>query len=876
MKFARIIVCVLLFVAIARPQMQTTRGTITGTVVDVSGSAIPNAAITATNRDTGQIRTAETDSRGAFRFTALQVGSYDLRVVHEGFAPTTVGNVSLSVGQTVVERIEMKLAGVSEKLEVTDEAAALETAATSSSVALGSERVEEAPSQNRSFLNIVLTAPGVASSAGSNAQRSAVAMRNPNTDSGFSFGGMRGRNNSLSIDGVDNRDETTGGNRVAVGLEMVNEFRVSGTSYGAELGGAAGGAVNLVTRPGTNMWHGDVTYFTQNEFANARNPEAATDILPRFRRYQPGTSLNGPVQRDRTFFSTAIEQEWESGQEWSDAPLSLAGRTLPNGITPYRGLFDTKSSQTEYSFKANHQLGTKHNVSARYAFSRGRAVGDVQDTDDFTDRSARGSSRTIDHSTVGDWIFVINPATVSDFRAQYAERTNSVTPNSLAAMIEVPGVLTAGQSYRLSSQRLEQHAEAVESLHYARGRHQFSFGASIHRIWLDATLANRFAGVYIYPTVDRLFTNSPDFFFRAQGDPHTSIRTTPIGMWFEDSWQAAPGVTVELGIRYDHQIMPAIFAPTYKNVAPRIGIAWHPSNNSRYVFRAGFGIFYDRFPLAYLNEAIQKDGAHGYEEMEWPGVPAVRATYAPASTFPTTYSRKFSVGAERSFGKDATATIEFSSVEGRNLPRIRNIQPVFQLEQTAESSFNGVSISFNKRLTKEWALLLSYTRSAAYDDASDYDEQPMDPRNPQLDWALSRQHQKNRFAASAVFNLFENLTLAPIFTTGSGRPLNALETTDVYRTGAYPLTARPFGLPRNPFFMPGTTSLDARLMYTIPIHDRRAVFQFGSESFNILNHTNPLRVSPYFAAGGVRLGSYGREVETLNARQIQFFAQFEF
>ena len=116
----------------------------------------------------------------------------------------------------------------------------------------------------------------------------------------------------------------------------------------------------------------------------------------------------------------------------------------------------------------------------------------------------------------------------------------------------------------------------------------------------------------------------------------------------------------------------------------------------------------------------------------------------------------------------------------------------------------------------------------------------------------------------------------PIFTTGSGRPVNALETTDVLRTGAYPLTARPFGLARNPFFMPGTTSLDGRIMYTIPFHERREVLQFGSESFNILNHTNPLRVSQYYAAQGQRLSSYGRDVETLNARQVQFFAQFEF
>src|SRR6266480_2523903 len=114
---------------------------------------------------------------------------------------------------------------------------------------------------------------GAAASAGTNSQRSLAGVRSAAADSGFSFSGMRGRNNSLSIDGVDNRDETTGANRVSIGLEMVEEFRVSGTSISADSGGAAGGNVNVVTRSGTNIWHGDATYFTQNEFTNARDAD---------------------------------------------------------------------------------------------------------------------------------------------------------------------------------------------------------------------------------------------------------------------------------------------------------------------------------------------------------------------------------------------------------------------------------------------------------------------------------------------------------------------------------------------------------------------------------------------------------------------------
>jgi hypothetical protein len=115
---------------------------------------------------------------------------------------------------------------------------------------------------------------------------------------------------------MDNRDETTGENRVVLGLEMISEFRTANANLNAEFGGASGGTVNLVTRSGVNLWHGDATLFAQNETLNARNPEVETG-KNRFRRYQPGVSLLGPVKSDHAYFAAAIEQLLESGQEWS-------------------------------------------------------------------------------------------------------------------------------------------------------------------------------------------------------------------------------------------------------------------------------------------------------------------------------------------------------------------------------------------------------------------------------------------------------------------------------------------------------------------------------------------------------------------------------
>jgi Carboxypeptidase regulatory-like domain len=226
---------------VVQAQNLSATGIITGIVIDSSNAPVPDAEITARNEDTLATRNAKSDQEGRFYVSALPIGTYTLRVMKAGFAGIVVSRFLLSVGEVSVHQIQLRVASVQEELSVAEKPKAVDAAAASSSVALGYDRIEEAPASNRNYLNFALLAPGIAASSGSNAQLSTTAVRNPLVDSGFTFGGMRGRNNSITIDGLDNRDETTGANRVAIGFEMVQEFRVSSTSVGAEAGGSAGG-----------------------------------------------------------------------------------------------------------------------------------------------------------------------------------------------------------------------------------------------------------------------------------------------------------------------------------------------------------------------------------------------------------------------------------------------------------------------------------------------------------------------------------------------------------------------------------------------------------------------------------------------------------
>jgi hypothetical protein len=545
---------------------------------------------------------------------------------------------------------------------------------------------------------------------------------------------------------------------------------------------------------------------------------------------------------------------------------------------------------------------------ARYAFSRASISGEVLGADNFSEQSARGSSSNQDQSGVVGWQFVPGATFVNDLRVEFARRSIELTPNSRGALLEIPGVVSIGQSPVLDASRAEQHFQAVESASMLRGSHQLGFGVSFQHITLDARLANRFAGVFLFPTLDDFVRGTPDVFLQAFGDPHTQYSTDPVAFWAQDQWRPASGLTVVYGLRYDAQRLPKPFGPASHNVAPRLGMAWQPGGRSKWVFRAGAGLFYDRYPLAFLNDAIQKDGISGYEQYAVGG-DAVRAfqlarggplpapldgvahsIYRPDPSFDSTptYGRKFTAGVERSIDKDTTVTVEYMNIAGFHLPRIRNaaltLPPQYSLEQSAGSRYQGVSVTLRRRLSKELTYLVAYTAGNARDDASDFDEQPMNPANTRLDWSRSRQYQAHRVVASGIFELpledvpvswvqaiGRHFDLAPVISAGSPRPINALATTDLYRTGAYPISARPDDLARNPFYERGVFSVDLRATKGFEWWPDHGIFLFGVGVYNLTNHTNALRVSEYYG-----LTTYRGLIETLNARQVQFSWQWEF
>lgn len=298
----------------AGAQASRVGGALEGTVRDSSGAVIPGAGVTLRNTSTNQTRAVTTNEEGVFHAEALVVGTYEVRIEQTGLAPYRHAGVQVNLGQTVRLDIVLVPASASAEVTVNAQPSVMDPSQTSVVSSIDQERIEELPVRNRNYLDFVLLSPGVSSSPAASSTGGAT----PLTGSGFTFGGLRTRSNNLSIDGLDNNDEYTGSSRTELSPEIVQEFQVINNGLSAESGGASGGSINVITRSGTNVIHGDAFLFAQDAALNARDPFETEPAKPSFRRFRAGVALGGPVVKDRTFYYAAAEQEHNRGQAGSD------------------------------------------------------------------------------------------------------------------------------------------------------------------------------------------------------------------------------------------------------------------------------------------------------------------------------------------------------------------------------------------------------------------------------------------------------------------------------------------------------------------------------------------------------------------------------
>lgn len=286
---------------------QLTTADVTGTITDASGAIVPGAKVTIENLGTHETRVSQTNSSGNYSFTFLQAGRYTIRVEASGFKVANIGNLGLEAGDHERSDAKLEVGQISQTVEVMGEDPLLQAENATVSSTITEQAVENLPTPTRNLTSLVFLTPGVNEAASNDTLSSGQRPDDRRQTSSFSVNGGDPQLNNNQLDGTDNNERIIGTIGVKPSLDMIEQVTVETNDYTPESGRSAGGVVAVITKSGTNTFHGSAYEFAQNNVYDANNPFSTTKNAPELRQNDFGGSVGGPIRRDKTFFFAGYE-----------------------------------------------------------------------------------------------------------------------------------------------------------------------------------------------------------------------------------------------------------------------------------------------------------------------------------------------------------------------------------------------------------------------------------------------------------------------------------------------------------------------------------------------------------------------------------------
>jgi outer membrane receptor protein involved in Fe transport len=602
---------------LAGPQAVT--ASINGTVFDQTGAVVPEAKVMVKNVSTGLERETVTNQSGYYTIPLLPVGEYELTAEREGFAIHKRTGLKLTIGQILTLDLTLTAAGAKETVEVIADAPVVEVTRPSVASTVNDLAVANLPVNGRNFIDFVLLTPGV---------------NRDHRGGDISFGGLRGTNNSLQIDGADNNNTffgqtlgRTGSGRAPYQFsqDAVAEFQVNTNTYSAEFGRAGGAVINVVTKSGTNEWHGTVFEYYRDRSLNANDffSNANRRRKPPFHINQFGGTIGGPIVKDKAFFFFNYDGQRQTlpnvvilGLPTNFQPNATEQQVL-NTLQPLAQSYVRRFDQDVYMFKGDWQISAGNRFSGRYNRQK------------FTGGNLENSGQTSALEHTGDSLVTTDTITLSltstvtsrfvnDFRFQFARdkepgKANSDNPE---AEIRQAGqiVLTIGRNFFSPRETTIKRYQAVDTVSYLAGNHSLRFGVDINIDRIKNFFPGSFGGQYRFTSLAQFATGRPDSYVQAFAGPNTTGPLTFPDInefaWFvQDDWRVTPRLTLNFGLRYDLQNIadPPVANPDAglaslglrtdrinldtNNFGPRFGFAWNPLASNKLVIRGGYGFF---------------------------------------------------------------------------------------------------------------------------------------------------------------------------------------------------------------------------------------------------------------------------------------------
>jgi hypothetical protein len=598
------------------------RAAINGTVTDASGAFVTAADIELKSAATGLHRTAATNEKGLYEITPLPVGTYSITISKAGFKPTTVSQIDVQFGETRTIDARLDVGSTADTVEVTATVETVNRTNAEIGGVIESTQIKEIPVSGRNWASLMLLAPG-AINYGDGAQRSIRFSGHSLDDSNFTFDGV-------DTSGVQEQTQKAD-TRLNIALDAIAEFRVSTSDYTAESGAAGGAQVNVVSKTGTNQFHGSGFYALRNDALDSRSPFDGS-TLPPFTLHQSGASLGGPIAKNKAFFYVNFEDLHQSlGETLVNSVPNAAFRAAvlakspalkpildayPMGQTPIDSVSDqiTKVAtdtiredagmfRFDYRFNDTNTMFVRYNIDNAYIDTPTDALGSHNVIPHVPTNFVLQYQRIISAVTINEVKFGVN-------RANYHNFGYGTSPIA----VSVPGF--DGVSDTSLDTEVGTTFSYIDNLTLVRGRHTLKFGAEIRRIRLNNSGNTLTTSSITYATNEDFINNQADSATYLQGEGVVGNRRTIFQGFAQDEFRVTPNLTLNLGLRYEyysvmHEILnrsavvdiigcggfcpkgTPYYDPNTKDFGPRIGLAWAPKSlGGKTTIRSGFGIYY--------------------------------------------------------------------------------------------------------------------------------------------------------------------------------------------------------------------------------------------------------------------------------------------
>jgi hypothetical protein len=587
----------------ARLDAQVVGATLSGTITDQSGAALPKADVSIRNSATGITRSVTTNPDGIYSAPNLTPGNYAVTVTAAGFAKTTA-NVTLSVGGEQVLNLGMHVGAVTESVEVTTEAPTVNLTNAEIGALTTETTIKELPLNGRSWSSLANLQPGV---------YQLHTQPDINTRDRFTRGygaqlsisGARPQQNNYRVDGISINDPANGGPGNVLGsnagVDAISEFSVLTTNYSTEYGRASGGVINATTKSGTNQFHGSAYEFLRNSYLDAPNFYDPAGQKPQFRRNQFGASAGGPIIKNRTFVFGDYEGLRQSkGLSYASLIPSATARTGADpGVIPYLNAFfpttgsslcaitvsggitdlcsfgaNQASTENYYIIRADHHISDKDSLSG--TFYRDKSV--TGTPDEYNNKVVNTAQNTTfatvaeTHSFTPNLInsarfgyhrdFQGGPAGAIAINSKTSDPSFGAIPGFDAPQIFINNnfpIFTGGlTSFNPQLNHFNTY-QFYDDAFLTKGKHSLKFGVSVERDQLNDIRSPRPGGIIAYASMAAFLSNAAGAKITTdlpQGLGPVEARQTIYGVYFQDDWRFRPNLTINLGLRYEPAQVP--------------------------------------------------------------------------------------------------------------------------------------------------------------------------------------------------------------------------------------------------------------------------------------------------------------------------------